>query len=265
MDNTMNFSYMTRFAHAMIKTCQMTGSRTGGTDSVSSGKGVNLGTTQSQFPNFYDKLVEKGESGKDVIESENVSATKEMSMAEYKLYLYDKIAALPVHSSNIYDSVSVQISDAGLEAMKNDPEYERWVLDCLKTNFQYPDPWSSMCGGKFVVFYFGATKEESHAESWRLGFRNGNGQKLFNEKAKDSFWERRKKRREELLAQLEELEEKKALAKRMARSAYFMELSAVRPEMVESAARLDSDQLAMQIFSSFKANILLESFHGKKG
>lgn len=247
MDNTMNFSYMTRFAHAMIKTCQTQNNRVNSTDGA----------------DFYDKLIDKSESGKDVQES--LSPTQAMSMAEYKLYLYDKIAALPVHSSNMQDSVSVQISDAGLEAMKNDPEYEQWVLDCLKTNFQYPDPWSSMSGGKFAVFYFGATKEESHAESWRLGFRNGNGQKLFNEKAKDSFWERRKKRRQELLAQLEELEEKKALAKRMARSAYYTELSSVRPETDGQTEPFNCDRLAMQIFSSFKANILLESFHGKKG
>lgn len=251
MDNMMNFSYMTRFCHTILKTCQMQSKQTGSTG-------------------FYDKLVEK------TVEAQGTSKTEEtseipkvqeprtMSMAEYKLYLYDKIASLPVHSSNMQDSVSVQISDAGLEAMKNDPEYEKWVLDCLKTNFQYPDPWSSMCGGKFAVFYFGATKEESHGESWRLGFRNGNGQKLFNEKAKDSFWERRQKRRKEWLAQLDELEEKKALSKRMARSQYFMELSSIKPLLGESKKPVNCDMLAMQIFSSFKANILLESFHGKK-
>lgn len=223
----MNFSYMTRLCHTMLKTSQVQNKQTGSAE-------------------FYDKLAEK------------------TSMAEYKLYIYDKIASLPVHSSNMMDSVSVQISDAGWEAMKNDPEYEKWVLDCLRTNFQCPDPWSGVCGGKFAVFYFGATKEESHGESWRLGFRNGNGQKLFNEKAQDSFWERRQKRRKEWLAQLDELEEKKALSKRMARSQYFMELSSIKPLLGESKESVNCDMLAMQIFSSFKANILLGSFRAKK-
>ena len=196
MDNTMHFSYMTRYCDTLLKAYQTQSNRTSGI----------TGT------DFYDKLVEKGE------EAESVLNTKAMSMAEYKLYIYDKIGALPVHSSNMQDSISVHISDEGFEAMKNDPEYERWVLDCLKTNFRTPDPWSNMCGGKFVIFHFGATKEECHVESWRLGFRNGNGRKIFEEKSKDSFWDRRKKKREELLAMLEELEEKKALAKRMARS-----------------------------------------------
>ncbi|MCM1385915.1 MAG: hypothetical protein NC231_01195 [Bacillus sp. (in: Bacteria)] len=224
MDNMMNFSYMTRLCHSMVKTSQVQSGQAGGAG-------------------FYDKLVEK---------------------AEYKQYIYDKIASLPVHSSNMQDSVAVQISDAGFEAMRNDPAYEKWVLDTIQASFQCPDPWSGVCGGKFVVFYFGAAKEESYGESWRLGFRNGNGQKLFNEKAKESFWERRQKRRKEWLAQLEELEEKKALSKRMARSRYFMELSSIKPLFGESKEPLNCDRLAMQIFSSFKANILLQSFQGKK-
>lgn len=246
MDNTMNFSYMTRICHNILKTCQAQNNRTGSTG-------------------FYEKLVEKSTEGQ-AVETEGAVETRTMSMAEYKLYLYDKIAALPIHPSNMQDSISVQITDEGFEAMKNDPEYEQWVLDSLKKNFQYPDPWSGVCGGKFTIFYFGATKEESRGESWRLGFRNGNGQKLFNEKAKDSFWERRRKRRKELLEQLEELEEKKAIARKMARSQYFMELSETKPVEgePEESVNCNIDMLAMQIFSSFKANILLETFRGKK-
>ena len=88
-------------------------------------------------------------------------------MTEYKLYLYEKISALPVHPWNLQDYVAVFISDDGLEAMKNDPEYEAWVLDCLRKNFQACDPWGARCGGKFVIFHFGATKEECRVESWR--------------------------------------------------------------------------------------------------
>lgn len=247
MDNMMHFSYMTRYCDTLLKNYQAQSSRVSGM----------TGT------DFYDKLVEKGEEGK---ETESVLNTKAMSMAEYKVYLYDRIGALPVHSSNMQDSISVHISDEGFEAMKNDPEYERWVLDCLKTNFRTPDPWSNMCGGKFVIFHFGATKEECHVESWRLGFRNGNGRKIFDKKSKDSFWDRRKKKREELLEMLEELEEKKALSKRMARSEYFMELASVKPMLEEGEQKepLNCDRLAMQIFSSFKANILLQSFQSKK-
>lgn len=223
MNNTMNFSYMTRVCHAVLQTCQTQSRPTG-----SAG--------------FHDQLMER-----------------------YKLAIYDKIAALPVHSSNLSDSVSVQITDEGFEAMMKDPEYEQWVLDTLRANFQYPDPWSGISGGKFMIFHFGATREECRTESWRMGFRNGSGQKLFNEKAKDSFWERRKKRRQELMEQLDELEEKKAIAKRMAKSQYNAEVSAIKQGSNISSEPVNCDRLAMQIFSSFKANILLGSFmNGRK-
>lgn len=97
-----------------------------------------------------------------------------------------------------------------------------------------------------------------------MGFRDGKGESIFNEKAEESFWERRKMRRKEWLAQLDELEEKKALSKRMARTQYFAALSAAGPVEGASKDPLNCDRLAMQIFSSFKANILLKSFHGKK-
>lgn len=243
MDNMMNFSYITRFCHSILKTAQVRNNRADVVDGAT----------------FYDKL-----AGKEEAAAESAAWRQSITMAEYKLYLYDKIAALPVHSSNMADSISVHISDEGFAAMKNDPAYEQWVLDCLKTNFQCPDPWSGTSGGKFMVFHFGATKEESRIESWRLGFRNGNGRRAYNEKSKDSFWERRRKKRQELLAQLEELEEKKALSKRMARSEYFMDLARISSDAGESSEPLNCDRLAMQIFSSFKANILLQSFQGKK-
>ena len=245
MDNTMNFSYMTRLCHDMVRSYQSP---------------TVVGNT-----GFYNKLLEK--SAEDIANGVPVeeALVKNMSMEEYKSYLYNKIAAIPLHETNMQDSISVHITDAGLEAMKNDPEYEKWVLDTLRANFRCPDPWNGVCGGKFSVFYFGAAKEEYHGESWRLGYRNGNGQRIFNEKSKDSFWESRKKRRKEWLEQLEELEEKKALSKRMARTQYFAKLSAIEPDMETAKELPNCDMLAMQIFSSFKANILLESFQGKKG
>lgn len=241
MPNTMNFTPMTRICHSIIKTCQAQNNR----------------KTASAF---HDKLIEKS------MESEVASKTDkaEMSMEEYKSYIYDKIAALPMHPSNMQDSISVHISDEGFEAMKNDPEYEKWVLDSLKNNFMSNDPWSGVCGGKFSVFYFGATKEEYRGESWRLGFRNGRGESIFQEKSKDSFWERRKKRREELLAQLEELEDKKAIAKRIAKSEYYAQLAAQNPADGKAVQPLDIDLRAMQIFSALKVGVLIDPLSSKK-
>ncbi len=226
---------------------------------------------------FLDRLTEKSGETESVTGNGNIQETgmaltagelsaaerAAMSMTEYKLYLYDKISSLPVHPFNMQDSVAVYISEEGLAAMKNDPEYEKWVLDCLRTNFQAYDPWGAGNGGKYVVFHFGATKEECRVESWRPRYRDEEQERLFRKKAKDSFWERRRKRRKALLAMYEELADKKALSKRMAVSKYYAELAAQPPE-AERIPPTECDALAMQIFSTFKANIIQNMFRIKK-
>ena len=91
-------------------------------------------------------------------------------------------------------SISIQISDAGFEAMKNDPEYEAWVLDELRQNFLFQNPWVSVCGGTCSIHSFGATKEEYRGSSWNAGYMGGQGAALFDAKAGKSFWEQRAER-----------------------------------------------------------------------
>lgn len=137
---------------------------------------------------------------------------KDMTMEEYKAYISDKISQIPMHPSHMCDSTSVNISEAGFEAMKNDPEYEKWVLDQLKEGFSYNNPWGNT-GAHYVVLYFGATKEESHGESWYAGYQDGNGKKLYEDKSQNSFWERRTENKERIDEQIKKQQEKKRLQK----------------------------------------------------
>ncbi|MCM1467787.1 MAG: hypothetical protein NC086_06520, partial [Alistipes sp.] len=93
--------------------------------------------------------------------------------------------------SRMQDTISINISEAGFEAMKNDPEYEEWVLDYLQKDFNCYNPWTASCGGCYCVKYIGAAKEEYRGESWYAGYQNGKGTSLYDEKSQDSFWERR--------------------------------------------------------------------------
>lgn len=131
---------------------------------------------------------EKTSGGGNVANLNRVS-TEKMTMAQYKDYIRGKINALPVHSSQAFNSVSVDITEEGFGAMKSDPEYEAWVLDRLGMDFAYNDPWSSFSGGRYVVHHFGATKEEYTGQSWSLD--NGVGKRLFEADAKKSFWQKR--------------------------------------------------------------------------
>lgn len=131
----------------------------------------------------------------EVDRTEQIS-TKDMTMEKYKEYISDRLSRIPMHPSQMQNSVAIHISDAGFEAMKNDPEYEEWVMEWLGKDFAFHDPWSGICGGHYVVHYIGATKEEYRGEGWYPAYQNGSGESLFNQKAKGSFWERRLKRQE---------------------------------------------------------------------
>lgn len=71
----------------------------------------------------------------------NTVSTKDMTMEEYKQYIYGKILQITMNPSNMHgsisinDSISFNISEAGFETMKNDSEYEKWVLDDLQKKF----------------------------------------------------------------------------------------------------------------------------------
>ena len=122
-------------------------------------------------------------------------AVQAMSMDQYKMYIYQKISALPTSATQKWDAVSVQISEEGFAAMKADPAYEKWVLDTLRQDFAFYNPWSAYTGGSYRVHFFGATREEYRGESFQMGFRNGGKHTDSAKKKKQkSFWEKRAER-----------------------------------------------------------------------
>ncbi|MCM1499952.1 MAG: hypothetical protein NC124_15930 [Clostridium sp.] len=216
---------------------------------------------------FAEKVAEKNIASQSVSETGNAStvSTKDMTMEEYKQYIYGKISQMTINPSRMQDTISINISEAGFEAMKNDPEYEEWVLDYLQKDFNCYNPWTASCGGCYCVKYIGATKEEYHGESWYAGYQNGKGTSLYDEKSQDSFWERRAERKRRLEEQYEEIQEKKALAKRLAQGQYYEELmtrktenSQLQQQMIEH--KYYQSSIAKETVSAaYEANVLSES------
>ncbi|TGY95588.1 hypothetical protein E5329_14295 [Petralouisia muris] len=192
--NTIYVNYMTKTYHNFLKSQEAK-------------------QAQAEPVSFADKIAEKRLEASGAGQMEITS--NEMTLEEYKQYIHDKISQIPISPSQMSSSFSIHISDAGFEAMKADPEYEKWVLDTLKHDFGFNNPWAGICGGSFVVHNFGATKEEYSGQSWYAGYQNGKGESLFNQKAEDSFWERRMQRRIQLQEQQEELQMKRMLDKRL--------------------------------------------------
>lgn len=169
----------------------------------------------------FGSLVAEKESSERAEAAEKVEAAfrDNMSLDEYKQYIYEKISRIPMHPSQMMRSICVHISDAGFEAMKKDPEYERWVLDVLRKDFSYQDPWADVAGESFAVHRFGATRQEYRGDSWYLGFRGGRGGILYDEEAEESFWEKRCKRFKKYMKQCQEAAKEKQIQKRVIQEA----------------------------------------------
>ncbi len=120
----------------------------------------------------------------------------EMSMEEYKIFIEEIMAGIPFDSSRTNDREIVSISEAGWEQMKNDPDYEAWVLGYTSENRAVRNPFAAWTGGIFAVERFGASIESHHGESVSMS--------KADEKEKEdgkSWWQKRHERYEELLEQ----------------------------------------------------------------
>lgn len=205
----MYVDYMTRFYQNIIKSMQPQ---------------ARPERSKSFLDEVSDKLGCRDDDRIGKVERAGLASTKEIAREEYKQYIYDKISRIPIHPSQRLNSVAIFITDSGFEAMQEDPEYEKWVLDSLTYNFGFHDPWANLCGGSFTVHHFGATKEEYHGESWFKGYQNGRGQTLFDEKAEDSFWERRLRHKKLMKEQRERWQEKKWLDSKRLQKMYEEEM-----------------------------------------
>ena len=171
---------------------------TGQTNSVGTGTAATGQTNRNRFADaVQEKLAQKDEASLENMVSgvRNEAMVRAMSREEYKLYIYQKIAAIPMHPSQKWDAVFVNISEEGFAAMQADPAYEKWVLDTLRKDFAFYNPWSAYAGGSYRIHYFGATKQEYRGESFAMGFRNGGKRTDSSKKKKEkSFWEKRAER-----------------------------------------------------------------------
>ena len=132
-----------------------------------------------------------------------IYSAADMTMEEYKQYIYDKILRMPVDPSQIQDAVSIQISAEGFAAMKADPEYEKWVLDTIRRDLGAYNPWGRMGESTYRSHYFGATKKEYRGYC----FAKENRSRRLAEQRRPQIaeQEKRKKKRREYLELCEKL------------------------------------------------------------
>ena len=130
-------------------------------------------------------------------------STADMTMEEYKQYIYDQIIKMPVDYSQIQDAVSITISEEGFKAMKADPEYEKWVLDTIRRDLSAYYPWGTVGESTYRSHYFGATKKEYRGYCFA---KDNRAKRLAEQRqAQIAEQEKRKKRHREYLLLLEKL------------------------------------------------------------
>ena len=208
MNNTINVNGMTSYYSSFIKS--VTSQK-----SLDKGSKVNSGTVTGEKDSFISTLSSKVETAGTLEETAAVS-TKDMTTEEYKQYINDTISKYNIHSSHSCDSYAISISDEGFKAMQADPEYEKWVMDSIKGMLgnEYSSGNRALTGPLCCVCSFGASKAECRCLSWSNGYQNGNGEKVWEEKSRNSFWTKRGEQKKnqnrvnQRAAEKKELEEK---------------------------------------------------------
>ena len=189
MDNGIHIGYMTGTYAGFLQSCR---------------KRQDGQTKQAGTAGTFRSAAERIAQGAAAADASRPAAA-DMTLEEYRLYLYDTISGIRPDASQAGWNRRITVSDDGLEAMRKDPAYGRHVLDTIRRNLSVRDPFHSRT---FSVMHFGASDAESYGESWTY---DSPAQHL-GQKEK-TYWEERIERREKQQEQLEELTEKKAVAR----------------------------------------------------
>ncbi len=175
----------------------------------------------------YDEILSEARDGLKKI------SPQEMSFDEYKAYIEGELQNIPRNITRHRDEVTVCISDAGFQAMQNDPEYEAWVLDSVREELSFPD---YLCGypgtyGRYDVMQFGANKEDFRGHMSAI---HKNDSRHVEE---ETYWERRLKRlKARLKAEQELFEHEQILQKVCDESAQIESIQRAREGLTDSFA-----------------------------
>ena len=199
------------------------------------------GAVGEDSKDFSRNIMEKAKDIDVTSKSQSASKTEkhsqvnnnDMTLDEYKDYISNIISNYPMHPTKAKETYTINISDVGFEAMKNDPEYEKWVLDDLKTCFANPVPaWYQAMGGPstYTIFHYGASKEEFKGE--RFPVSGSGSSNILSSHSENDFWSTRSGIQKKINKQ----EERKA-AERKIQQKKIMEERIHHKEMMESLER----------------------------
>lgn len=153
-------------------------------------------------------------AGKNVLKKNGVEniCRDDMTMDEYKSFFTDLMHSIPYDWSQKNDVNIWSITEAGWEQMKNDPDYEAWVLGYTVEDRSVHIPFASFPGYSpaFHTEHFGASIDEHLGQSMPMD--SSNSRRTAGNV--ESWWEKRQKKMKKIAKQQqEERTHEKAIAR----------------------------------------------------
>ena len=181
---------------------------------------------KKKHPSEASSVDSQVNAGKQVLSRNGMSniSRDSMSMDEYKKFFTDMMNSIPFDSSQKNDVQVWTISEKGWEQMKNDPNYEAWVLGYTVQDRSFHNPFASMSGYNTANYHteqFGASIEEHLGQTVPI---DSSGYKTSSwSKDEKSWWDKRHEKMQELLEEQTQQAQKRAIAKRKAQQAQWFQ------------------------------------------
>ena len=187
---------------------------------------------------------------------------EEMSMDEYKEYIYGILDKLPYHPSQMRDIQFIDITEKGWEQMKNDPDYEAWVLGYTAEDRSVNIPFASMPGysPSYHTEKFGASIEEHLGQGIPM---NSSGKRSLFASNEESWWEKRHERLEKLQKEQEQRAEKRAVLRRKEQQEMLNEkIAKQEQERSRFLQSWNNERKMSQVSAVYEANVMTDFAEG---
>lgn len=208
-----------------------------------------------KHPNDIYNVDRQVSAGKAVLSKNGADSVSrdDMTMEEYKSFIIDLMNSIPFHPTQQKDTEIWNISEKGWEQMKNDPDYEAWVLGYTKLNRSVNIPFGLSGGGRLCTESFGASIEEHIGQSVpQGGFGSNASKKSDNE---ESWWEKRHKLYEKMMKEQIEKSMKNVQAKRISEQKQYYEQAAAKNKgLIQS---LNGENQISKILTAYQSNFLI--------
>ena len=178
----------------------------------------------------------------------------DMTMEEYKSFITDLMNNIPFDASQRNCTEIWNISEKGWEQMKNDPDYEAWVLGYTSLNRAVHLPFGLSGSGNLCTENFGASIEEHIGQSVpQGGFGSKASKKSDNE---ESWWEKRHKLYEKMMKEQMEKSIKNAQARRISeQKQYYEQALAENKGLIQP---LGGEHQILQALTAYQSNFLIQ-------